>query len=115
MAAPKTFISYSHDDQAHKDWVRKLATDLRTQGIDVTLDQWDLAPGQDISLFMQQGLAGADRVLMICSAPYVVKAEKGTGGVGFERLIVTADLVRSIDTKKFIPLIRGSRGGTKLP
>jgi hypothetical protein len=105
--APKAFISYSHDSPAHKAWVLKLGADLRANGIDVTLDQWDLAPGQDVSLFMQRGIAEADRVLMICSPTYVTKAEKGVGGVGYERLIVTAEVVASIDTSKFIPILRG--------
>lgn len=26
---PKVFISYSHDSDTHKNWVLKLATDLR--------------------------------------------------------------------------------------
>lgn len=92
MRAPKVFVSYSHDSPDHKKWTLKLATDLRGHGIDVTLDQWDLAPGQDVSMFMQKGISGSDRVLMICSAAYVEKAEAGTGGVGFERLIVTQKL-----------------------
>jgi hypothetical protein len=55
FAAPKAFISYSHDSSTHKDWVLKLASDLRAKGVDVVLDQWDLVPGQDVSLFMQRG------------------------------------------------------------
>src|SRR5579872_5266076 len=115
LTVPKAFISYSHDSETHKAWVLKLGSDLRTIGVDVVLDQWDLVPGQDISLFMQRGIADADRVIMICSAEYVTKAEKGVGGVGFERLIVTSEVVRSIDTTKFIPVLRGGRKLKKLP
>lgn len=39
---PKVFVSYSHDNDAHKDWIMKLATDLRHHGVDIILDQWDL-------------------------------------------------------------------------
>ena len=42
---PKAFISYSWDDDAHKEWVRQLATRLRADGVDVTLDRWDCALG----------------------------------------------------------------------
>lgn len=115
MNAPKVFISYSHDSPAHKEWVLTLAGDLRANGVDVTLDQWDLAPGQDVSLFMQRGISESDRVIMICSSNYVTKAEKGVGGVGFERLIVTAEVVESIDTKKFIPVVRGNDHAKKVP
>jgi TIR domain len=113
--SPKAFISYSHDSEAHKAWVLKLGSDLRAIGVDVVLDQWDLAPGQDITLFMQKGIADADRVIMICSSEYVLKAEKGVGGVGFERLIVTYEVVQSIDTTKFIPILRGGDKSKRLP
>ena len=112
---PRAFISYSHDSPAHKSWVLKLASDLRAIGVDVFLDQWDLVPGQDVSLFMQRGIAEADRVVLVCSAPYVSKAEQGIGGVGYERLIVTSEVVQSIDTTKFIPILRGSDPKKRLP
>lgn len=115
MSAPKVFISYSHDSQPHKDWVLRLASELRTNGIDAKLDQWDLSPGQDMAAFMAGGIRTADRVLLICTGPYVSKAEAGTGGVGYERLIVTAEVVGSIDTIKFIPIVRNNATARKVP
>jgi hypothetical protein len=115
MPAPKVFISYSHDSQPHKEWVRNLATDLRNNGIDAELDQWDLSPGQDIAAFMAGGIRTANRVLLVCTEKYVSKAENGSGGVGYERLIVTAEVVGSIDTIKFIPLVRNNTGDRKVP
>ena len=84
---PSAFLSYSHDSEPHKQWVLRLAADLRAKGVDVTLDQWDLSYGQDIAAFMVTGISGADRVILVCTEPYVRKAEAGTGGVGYERLI----------------------------
>lgn len=115
MATPKVFISYSHDSDAHKDWVRSLATSLMDNGVEVTLDQWDLDLGEDLSLFMQNGISSSDRVLMICSDTYVTKAEAGQGGVGFERLIVTQEVIASIETKKFIPVARGNVASPRTP
>jgi hypothetical protein len=115
FTAPKAFISYSHESSPHKDWVLKLATDLRAKGVDVVLDQWDLVPGQDVSLFMQRGISEADRVIMVCSTAYVTKSEEGVGGAGYERLIVTGEVVNSIDTIKFIPILRGAGGSKKIP
>jgi hypothetical protein len=108
MAEPTVFISYSHDSEGHKAWVVQLATDLRRNGVDVTLDVWDLAPGQDVAAFMHKGIVTAARVLLICSETYVRKAEEGIGGVGYERLIVTGGVVQSIETKKFIPLLKNN-------
>lgn len=115
MNEPLVFVSYSHDSSEHKAWVLKLATDLRTNGVDATLDQWDLVPGQDISAFMQHGIADSHKVVLVCSASYVGKADAGSGGVGYERLIVTAELVQNIDTKKFIPVIRNNQSSAKTP
>ena len=115
MAAVRAFISYSHDSDPHKAWVLKLATDLRAASVDATLDQWDLAPGQDSSMFMQRGISESDRVVLVCTESYVKKAEAGSGGVGYERLIVTAELVENIDTKKFIPLVRNNGLKGKVP
>ncbi len=106
MAAPKAFVSYSHDSQDHKKWVLDLATRLRNTGVDAILDQWELKPGDDLPHFMETHLANSDCVLMICSDRYVTKANSGTGGVGYEKMIITADLMRNIDSNKVIPIIR---------
>ncbi len=106
MAIPKVFISYSHDSPAHKKWVLDLATRLRNTGIDAIIDQWELKPGDDLPHFMEKHLANSDRVLMICTDRYVEKANAGHGGVGYEKMIITADLLKSIDSNKVIPIIR---------
>lgn len=105
---PKVFLSYSHDSLDHKKWVLDLATRLRSNGVESIIDQWSLGPGDDLPHFMEQNLAIADRVLMICTENYVQKANAGAGGVGYEKMIVTADLLKRIDSNKVIPLIRQS-------
>jgi hypothetical protein len=114
MSIPKVFISYSHDSQEHKKWVLDFATRLRNVGVDAILDQWDLGPGDDIPHFMERNLASADRVVMICTENYVEKANSGIGGVGYEKMIVTAELMRRIDSNKVIPIIRQA-GALKAP
>lgn len=115
MAEPIVFISYSHDSPSHKEWVLRLATALRGVGIDAILDQWDLVAGQDTVAFMEGSIARSDRVLLICTEPYVERADKGSGGVGYERLVVTGELVERIDTKKFIPVVRQTGKPPRLP
>jgi len=88
-AAPRVFISYSHDSPAHKQWIAELATRLRRSAVDAILDQWDLNLGDDVTRFMEAGVTGSDRVLVVCTDEYVRKADAGRGGVGYERLIVT--------------------------
>jgi len=114
MTAPKVFVSYSHDSQEHKQWVLDLATRLRTSGVDAILDQWDLGPGGDLPHFMEQSIASSSRILMVCTERYVQKADAGAGGVGYEKMIVTADLMRQIDSTRVIPIVR-QRGIQTLP
>jgi hypothetical protein len=113
--APRVFISYSHDSPTHKQWVAELATRLRRSAVDAILDQWDLSLGDDVTRFMEAGVVGSDRVLVVCTDEYVRKADAGKGGVGYERLIVTAELVQNIGTNKFIPIIRNTSGKNKTP
>jgi len=49
---------------------------------------------------MELNLASADRVLMVCTDRYVKRANAGAGGVGYEKMIVTADLLKTIDSNK---------------
>jgi len=112
---PKVFISYSHDSPEHKRWVSELAARLRRNGIDATLDQWDLGLGDDVTRFMERGIVDADRVLVICTDKYVSKANADEGGVGYERMIVNAELVQNLGTDKFIPIIRQASRKAKTP
>jgi hypothetical protein len=106
MVAPKAFISYSHDSMNHKRWVLELASRLRNNGIDAILDQFELQPGDDIPQFMEKHLSDCNKILMICTDNYVAKANKGEGGVGYEKMIITSNLMKRIDENKIIPIIR---------
>lgn len=113
MNPPRAFISYSHDSAEHKKWILDFATTLRRRGIDAVLDQWDLKPGDDLPHFMETQLESADFVLMICTDKYVEKANAGEGGVGYEKMIMTASLLSKIDSSKVIPIIRQSETDTR--
>jgi hypothetical protein len=112
---PKCFISYSHDSVDHKEWVLNLATRLVKNGVDVILDQWDLRLGGDLPSFMEGGLTDVDRVICICSETYVTKANAGFGGVGYEKMILTAELMQNINSEKIIPLIKNNESSKSTP
>lgn len=112
---PKLFISYSWDceeNKNHMNWVLKLATDLREHGVDVYLDQWDARLGNDLAFFMEQGLTTSQLVLCICSENYVKKANLGKGGVGYEKRILSADLMSNTNVDYIIPIIRNNQNKT---
>lgn len=108
MIPPRVFISYSHDSAEHKGWVLEFATTLRNRGLDAVLDQWDLKPGDDLPHFMETEIASCDYVITVCTETYVAKANAGTGGVGYEKMIVTASLLQKIAHNKIIPVVRQS-------
>jgi hypothetical protein len=114
-STPKVPISYSHDSPEHKKWVGEFASKLVAMGVDVILDQWDLGLGDDVAKFMEKAVSEADRVLMICTEIYVRKADDGKGGVGYEAMVVTGELVKNLGTAKFIPIVRQQSGQAKLP
>lgn len=103
---PRAFISYSWDDENHKEWVRGLAGQLMTDGVDVTLDQWDAAPGDQLPQFMENSVRDGDFVLIICTPGYKRKWEACKGGVLFEGRIMTAEVLTTQNNRKFIPILR---------
>jgi hypothetical protein len=106
---PKVFVSYSWDDEEHKAWVAGLATELRANGIEAILDQWDVVPGDHLTSFMETSIRESDYVLVICTPKYRQKSDARIGGVGYEGDVVTAELFSSQNHRKFIPILaRGS-------
>jgi TIR domain-containing protein/uncharacterized protein DUF4384 len=103
---PRTFISYSWDDDAHKEWVKQLATRLRADGVDVTLDRWHAAPGDQIPAFMERAVRENDFVIAVCTPRFKERSDGRGGGVGYEGDIMTAYAFTGGDTRKFIPVLR---------
>lgn len=113
---PSVFMSYSHDSPQHKEWVAELATRLRKEGgADVILDQWDTEHGDDLVKFMEKSVIDVDRVLMVCTTAYVQKANDGKGGVGYETMVVTGEMVHDLGTTKFIPIIPPENTNATVP
>ena len=112
---PTVFVSYSHDNENHSNWVLQLATRLRSNGVDMILDKWNLHLGQDVAAFMEKGLSKSRRVLSICSENYVRKADDKEGGVGYEKKIMTAKMMTDLNTDWIIPVIRNNPGIQKVP
>ena len=113
------FISYSHDSDEHKKWVGELVKDLRqrlsSSNVDFVFDQSNLKPGQDIARFMERGISESDYVLVICTLNYNQKADSGHGGVGYEKMIITSELLANQDTHKFIPIVRNVTSARRTP
>lgn len=112
---PCVFISYTHENDDHKRWVRELCSDLIENGIDTILDQWDLPKGGDIATFMEKGVRKAQRVLMVLTPEYKRKAELRKGGVGYESLVITTELMNDLSTTKFIGILKSGTWSDAVP
>lgn len=105
------FISYSWDDDDHREWVRKLAERLRADGVDVSIDRWAAVPGDQLPAFMERAIRENHFVVIICTPRYKRRSDAREGGVGYEGDVMTAEVLTSQNNRKFIPVLRG--GGWK--
>ena len=115
VQAPKVFISYSWEDKEHKEWVKQFTDRLLDNGIDATLDQYDLPLGERLPQFMEQSIASSDYVLIICTPTYKTKSDKRSGGVGYEENIISGELLTTGNERKFIPIICKGTVQTAMP
>ncbi len=113
----KVSISYSWDSEEHKKWVRILANYLiEYAGMDVTLDQYDLAVGKNMTYFMETAIEKADKVLMILTPNYKEKADGRVSGVGYEHSIISSNLFElQKDNNKFKPILRAGNLKESVP
>lgn len=117
----RVFISYSHDSTGHKDRVLQLANKLRADGIDASLDQYIEAPPEGWPKWMQQQLADAAFVLVVCTQPYragvegTKATEKGLGR-RWEGTLIYQHIYNagSLNTR-FIPVLMGESGPDTIP
>ena len=105
MSETKAFMSYSWDDDEHKKWVAKLATNLRNDGVETMLDQWHAVPGDQLPEFMERQIRENHYVLIICTPNYRLKSDGRKGGVGYEGDIMTAEVHNQRNHRKFIPIL----------
>jgi hypothetical protein len=101
------FISYSWDDDGHCEWVRQLATRLRADGVDVSIDRWAAVPGDQLPAFMERAIRENQFVVIVCTPRYKRRSDAREGGVGYEGDIMTAEAMTSQNQRKFIPILRG--------
>ncbi|MFJ7211798.1 SEFIR domain-containing protein [Amycolatopsis sp. NPDC098790] len=120
---PRVFVTYSHDDERHRELVRDFATFLRTRaGLDVRLDQWADDGRRDWSLWAIEQLAEADFVLVIASPDYKRRAE-GTEephlgrGAQFEAAMIRDNLTKDLPraTRRILPVVLPGRRVEEIP
>ena len=91
---PKVFVSYSWSSEDHISWVIEFSDRLVQDGVEVVLDQWDLAQGHDRYAFMEKMVMDPSiaHVLVVSDAEYARKADSKEGGVGTESQIISPEI-----------------------
>ena len=109
---PKIFISYSRTNDAYIDKVVDFAKRLRSDGIDVVLDQFQMKLGNDMNNFMEKCVTDntITNVLILLSPDYKVKADARSGGAGIETQIISGEVYSNVENTKFIPVVFEKRG-----
>jgi len=113
---PTVFISYSWDDEEHKRWVLNLANRLVDERVNVLLDRYELRLGRNLPLFVETSIRNADRIIIVFTPNYKLKAEKRDGGVGYEYSIMNAELYENqTNNEKIIPVLRNGSKTDSIP
>ncbi|MDD3653994.1 MAG: toll/interleukin-1 receptor domain-containing protein [Desulfotomaculaceae bacterium] len=112
---PKVFISYAWATEEHNNWVKDFAQRLRKDGVEVTLDQWHLALGDQLPEFMERSIRENDYILIVCTPKYKAKSDSRAGGVGYEGDIMTGEVLSDKNDRKFIPILREGEWNESAP
>jgi SEFIR domain len=118
----KTFISYSHDSEQHSQRVLALANQLRAQGVEAEIDQYETRPPQGWPRWCEEQLRpeSSDFVLVICTETYLkriegrVSADEGRG-VFWEGSVIYSYLYEEKNTERFLPVVFDRQDETYVP
>jgi hypothetical protein len=90
----RVMISYSQESESHSARIRRLADQLRADGIDAIIDQYEPHPSEGWPMWMERQIATSDFVIVVCTETYWKRAEgKETAGRGLG-VAWEADLIR---------------------
>ncbi len=118
---PKVFISYSHDSAEHEQRVLNLANRLRPDGIDAAIDQYETSPREGWPVWMERQIRESDFVLVVCTPPYLSRAERreeqgvGKGAIWETALTLQYLYEASANNERFIPIVFARENITDIP
>ena len=92
----KCFISYSHGD---KEFVNSLASNLRSNGVDVTIDDWELFAGDKIFLKIQEELIEKNDIIL------AVISQNSLNSAWVRDELNTTNIARIQKKLRLIPLV----------
>jgi hypothetical protein len=75
---PKVFISYCQENLDFSDKVLKFSNNLRSEGIDTILDQYEESPREGWVRWMENSISSSDYVIVICTEEYLTRLRMKT-------------------------------------
>lgn len=57
---------------------------MRGAGINLSLDEWEVKPGDQLPHFMERAIRDSDYVLCVCTPGYKERFDTRIGGAGYE-------------------------------
>ena len=104
MKKKRIFVSYTHEDEKHNNWVRKLANDLK-EHFEVIIDE-DAPLGEELTKYMEDAVTKSDKTLLILTPTYKQKADNRENGVGYESQLITDEIWKQTNKIKYIPIVK---------
>ncbi|HEY6252399.1 MAG TPA: tetratricopeptide repeat protein [Candidatus Angelobacter sp.] len=111
-AAPiRVFISYSHDSPEQMAMVLEFSDKLREDGIDASVDQYEVVPSGGWAVWTETQIRESDFVIVVCTETYLKRAEgreelnKGHGVIWESFLAIQHVYNAAVKDKKFIPIL----------
>src|SRR5215213_14676 len=122
MTTKTAFISYSHDSTEHSERVLSLAFALRSNGINVDLDQFHNETIVDWPRWCRQQIKRdrSDFVLCVCTAEYRRRIEDGERpeigkGVYWEGSLLDDEIYDAKGNRRIVPILLNSEPATSIP
>lgn len=110
--APKVFISYSHDSEAHRRRVLELSQRLRADDVEVQIDALVVgAPPEGWERWASKQLAAADTILLVCTEDYYrhfwghEASEAPAADKAWAGAITTKADFEHLADKRFVPVL----------
>ena len=107
--SPRVFISYSHESGTHEQRVSALVDRLRSEGIEIWIDQYSQHPPEGWSRWSERQIIESDFVIFVCTSTYRRRFE------GTDRRQIFTAVSREVLMANRLQFEMGSRNESLIP
>ena len=108
--SPTAVISYAHETDEHNQQVLDLSKRLISEGVDCTMDKYEVSPREGWPIWMQKTIDNSDFIIAVCTDTYKRRFEgndpRGTGkGARWEGRLIQQILYEEGVNVRVIPIV----------